>query len=111
MVVEVLLDAQAGFDGVVDGVEHSIFASGIMPLGIQYTISHLASLTDMPVEWAIAAAIGIEHQRTQQTRRAIEGVVKRNRHASGRAAVHGVQYVCAQSHGVCRFAMNAVVYG
>ncbi len=32
--------------------------SGIMPLGIQYTISHLASLTDMPVEWAIAAATG-----------------------------------------------------
>jgi len=32
--------------------------SGIMPLGLLYTISHLASLTDMPVEWAIAAATG-----------------------------------------------------
>ena len=32
--------------------------SGIMPLGMLYTISHLASLTDMPVEWAIAAATG-----------------------------------------------------
>jgi enamidase len=32
--------------------------SGIMPLGMQYTITHLASLTDMPVEWAIAAATG-----------------------------------------------------
>ncbi|MCX7143393.1 MAG: amidohydrolase family protein, partial [Proteobacteria bacterium] len=32
--------------------------SGIMPLGMMYTISHLASLTDMPVEWAIAAATG-----------------------------------------------------
>jgi enamidase len=32
--------------------------SGIMPLGLMYTITHLASLTDMPVEWAIAAATG-----------------------------------------------------
>jgi enamidase len=32
--------------------------SGIMPLGMLYTITHLASLTDMPVEWAIAAATG-----------------------------------------------------
>ncbi|MBV6272799.1 amidohydrolase family protein [Alcaligenaceae bacterium CGII-47] len=32
--------------------------SGIMPLGILYTITHLASLTKMPVEWAIAAATG-----------------------------------------------------
>jgi enamidase len=32
--------------------------SGIMPLGMMYTISHLASLSNMPVEWAIAAATG-----------------------------------------------------
>lgn len=32
--------------------------SGIMPLGMLYTISYLASLSDMPVEWAIAAATG-----------------------------------------------------
>jgi enamidase len=33
--------------------------SGIMPLGMMYTISHLASLNNkMPVEWAIAAATG-----------------------------------------------------
>ncbi len=32
--------------------------SGIMPLGMLYTISHLASLTKCPVEWAIAAATG-----------------------------------------------------
>ncbi len=32
--------------------------SGIMPLGMLYLISHLASLSDMPVEWAIAAATG-----------------------------------------------------
>jgi enamidase len=32
--------------------------SGIMPLGMMYTITHLASLTDMPVETAIAAATG-----------------------------------------------------
>lgn len=32
--------------------------SGIMPLGMFYTISHLASLSDLPVEWAIAAATG-----------------------------------------------------
>jgi enamidase len=32
--------------------------SGIMPLGMMYTITHLASLTSMPVEWAIAAATG-----------------------------------------------------
>ena len=29
-----------------------------MPLGMMYTITHLASLTDMPVEHAIAAATG-----------------------------------------------------
>lgn len=32
--------------------------SGIMPLGMMYTITHLASLTSMPAEWAIAAATG-----------------------------------------------------
>jgi enamidase len=32
--------------------------SGIMPLGMMYTITHLASLSKMPVEWAIAAATG-----------------------------------------------------
>jgi enamidase len=32
--------------------------SGIMPLGMLYTISHLTSLTKIPVEWAIAAATG-----------------------------------------------------
>jgi enamidase len=32
--------------------------SGIMPLGMMYTITHLASLSDMPGEWAIAAATG-----------------------------------------------------
>jgi enamidase len=32
--------------------------SGIMPLGMLYTISHLASLGDVPVEAAIAAATG-----------------------------------------------------
>ena len=32
--------------------------SGIMPLGMMYTITHLASLTQMPVDWAIAAATG-----------------------------------------------------
>lgn len=32
--------------------------SGIMPLGMMYTITHLASLANMPVEWAIAAATG-----------------------------------------------------
>ena len=32
--------------------------SGIMPLDMLYTISHLASLTKTPVEWAIAAATG-----------------------------------------------------
>ena len=32
--------------------------SGVMPLGMLYTISHLASLTKTPVEWAISAATG-----------------------------------------------------
>lgn len=32
--------------------------SGVMPLGMLYTISHLASLGKVPVEWAIAAATG-----------------------------------------------------
>ena len=32
--------------------------SGVMPLGMIYTMSHLASLTDMPAEWAVCAASG-----------------------------------------------------
>jgi enamidase len=32
--------------------------SGVMPLGMLYTISHLASLAKIPAEWAIAAATG-----------------------------------------------------
>jgi enamidase len=32
--------------------------SGVTPLGMLYTISHLASLAKIPVEWAIAAATG-----------------------------------------------------
>jgi enamidase len=32
--------------------------SGVMPLGMIYTMSHLASLTDMPPEWAVCAATG-----------------------------------------------------
>ena len=32
--------------------------SGIMPLGMMYMVTYLASLSDMPVEWAIAAATG-----------------------------------------------------
>jgi enamidase len=32
--------------------------SGIMPLGMLYTISHLASLAKIPAEWAITAATG-----------------------------------------------------
>jgi enamidase len=32
--------------------------SGIMPLGMLYTIAHLASLTDMPPEWFLCAATG-----------------------------------------------------
>ena len=32
--------------------------SGIMPLGIFYTITHCASFTDMPPEWFICAATG-----------------------------------------------------
>jgi enamidase len=32
--------------------------SGIMPLGMLYTISHLVSLAKIPAEWAIAAATG-----------------------------------------------------
>ena len=32
--------------------------SGIMPLGIHYTMGHLASLGGLPPEWAVAAATG-----------------------------------------------------
>jgi enamidase len=32
--------------------------SGVMPLGMMYTVSHLASLADLAPEWAIAAATG-----------------------------------------------------
>lgn len=32
--------------------------SGVMPLGMLYTIAHCASLTDMPPEWFVCAATG-----------------------------------------------------
>lgn len=41
--------------------------SGIMPLGMFYTISHLVSLGSMPVEWAIAAATGNNARRYRLT--------------------------------------------
>jgi enamidase len=45
------------FDRFIMGTDTPT-GSGIMPLGMMYTITHLASLADMPVEWAIAAATG-----------------------------------------------------
>ena len=43
--------------------------SGIMPLGMLYTISHLASLDEIPVEWAIAAATGNNARRLSAEQR------------------------------------------
>jgi enamidase len=51
--------------------------SGIMPLGMMYTITHLASLADMPVEWAIAAATG----NNARVYRLNSGVLKAGRDA------------------------------
>jgi enamidase len=45
------------FDRFIMGTDTPT-GSGIMPLGMMYTITHLASLADLPVEWAIAAATG-----------------------------------------------------
>lgn len=51
--------------------------SGIMPLGMMYTITHLASLADIPVEWAIAAATG----NNARTYRLNSGVIAPGRDA------------------------------
>ena len=46
-----------GFDRVLVATDTPT-GSGVMPLGMLYTVSHLASLGAIPVEWAIAAATG-----------------------------------------------------
>lgn len=52
-----LLRAANQFERLLIGTDTPT-GSGIMPLGMLYMISHLASLTKTPAEWAIAAATG-----------------------------------------------------
>ena len=57
LIREAMKDDPSAFDRLLIATDTPT-GSGIMPLGMLYTISHLASLSDMPVEWAIAAATG-----------------------------------------------------
>jgi enamidase len=52
-----LMRAADQFDRLLIGTDTPT-GSGIMPLGMMYTITHLASLAKLPPEWAIAAATG-----------------------------------------------------
>jgi enamidase len=52
-----LAEAHGAFDRFIIGTDTPT-GSGIMPLGMLYTIAHLASLTDMPPERFICAATG-----------------------------------------------------
>lgn len=52
-----LAEALGAFDRFIIGTDTPT-GSGIMPLGMLYTIAHLASLTDMPPERFICAATG-----------------------------------------------------
>jgi enamidase len=52
-----LADQHGAFDRFIIGTDTPT-GSGIMPLGMLYTIAHLASLTDMPPERFICAATG-----------------------------------------------------
>jgi enamidase len=52
-----LADALGAFDRFIIGTDTPT-GSGIMPLGMLYTIAHLASLTDLPPERFICAATG-----------------------------------------------------
>jgi enamidase len=56
LVANLLVEANA-FERLLIGTDTPT-GSGIMPLGMLYTISHLSSLTTIPVELAIAAATG-----------------------------------------------------
>ena len=52
-----LAEAHGAFDRFIIGTDTPT-GSGIMPLGMLYTIAHLASLTDMPPERFLCAATG-----------------------------------------------------
>src|SRR6266508_580124 len=52
-----LAEAHGAFDRLIIATDTPT-GSGIMPLGMLYTIAHLASLTDMPPEQFICAATG-----------------------------------------------------
>jgi enamidase len=52
-----LAEQHGAFDRFIIGTDTPT-GSGIMPLGMLYTIAHLASLTDMPAERFICAATG-----------------------------------------------------
>lgn len=52
-----LAHARGAFDRFIIATDTPT-GSGVMPLGMLYTIAHCASLTDMPPEWFICAATG-----------------------------------------------------
>jgi enamidase len=52
-----LANKLGAFDRFIIGTDTPT-GSGIMPLGMLYTIAHCASLTDMPPEWFVCAATG-----------------------------------------------------
>jgi enamidase len=52
-----LAHAHGAFDRFIIATDTPT-GSGIMPLGMLYTIAHLASLTDLPAEWFLCAATG-----------------------------------------------------
>src|SRR5205085_6364349 len=52
-----LAERHRAFDRFIIGTDTPT-GSGIMPLGMLYTIAHLASLTDMPAEHFVCAATG-----------------------------------------------------
>lgn len=57
LLVDRLARAAGQFDRVLIATDTPT-GSGIMPLGIHYTMGHLAALGGLPPEWAVAAATG-----------------------------------------------------
>jgi enamidase len=74
--------------------------SGVMPLGMLYTMAHLASLTDMPPEWSVCAATG----SNARVYRLDCGLI-----AAGRAA--DVVLIDAPDGGTQRTALAAIKHG
>jgi enamidase len=57
-----LAEAHGAFDRLIIGTDTPT-GSGVMPLGMLYTMAHLASLTEMPAEHFVCAATGNNARR------------------------------------------------